>query len=45
MQDAIRNGLKAGVSLKDGLLSVAVGQAAHISIAEKRIVELSEILT
>ena len=45
MQDAIRKGLKAGVSLKDGLISVAVGQAAHISIAEKRIVDLSEILS
>ena len=45
MQDAIRKGLKAGVSLKDGLISVAVGQAAHISIAEKRIVNLSEILS
>ena len=45
MQDAIRKGLKAGVSLKDGLISVAVGQAAHVSIAEKRIVDLSEILS
>ena len=45
MQDAIRKGQKAGVSLKDGLISVAVGQAAHISIAEKRIVDLSEILS
>ena len=45
MQDAIRKGLKAGVSLKDGLISVAVGQAAHISIAEKRIVDLREILS
>ncbi len=45
MQDAIRKDQKAGVSLKDGLISVAVGQAAHISIAEKRIVDLSEILS
>ena len=45
MQDAIRKGQKAGVSLKDGLISVAVGQAAHISIAEKRIVDLREILS
>ena len=45
MQDAIRKGQKAAVSLKDGLISVAVGQAAHISIAEKRIVDLSEILS
>ena len=45
MQDAIRKGQKAGVSLKDGLISVAVGQAAHVSIAEKRIVDLSEILS
>ena len=45
MQDAIRKGQKAAVSLKDGLISVAVGQAAHISIAEKRIVDLREILS
>ena len=45
MPDALRKGQKAGVRLKDGLISVAVGQAAHISIAEKRIVDLSEILS
>ena len=44
MQKAIKQGLKSRVTLEDGLLSVAVGQAAHLSIAEKRIVSIDEIL-
>jgi predicted dehydrogenase len=44
MQEAIKQGLESGVTLEDGLLSVAVGQAAHLSIAEKRIVLIDEIL-
>ncbi|MFQ5554536.1 MAG: Gfo/Idh/MocA family protein [Acidimicrobiia bacterium] len=41
---AIRAGTPAKVTLEDGLTSVAVGQAAHLSIDEGRIVEMSEIL-
>ena len=42
---AIRAGTPAAVSLEDGLLSVAMGVAAQMAIAEKRIVEMSEVLT
>lgn len=45
---AVKNGASAGVATADlngGLLSVAIGKAAHISIAEKRIVQMSELLT
>lgn len=45
MQNAIKQGLEPDVTLEDGLLSVAVGQAAHLSIAEKRIVSIDEILS
>jgi len=44
MQNAIRNGQEPVVTLEDGLVSVAVGQAAHLSIAEKRIVSIDEII-
>ena len=44
MQEAIRKNLPSLVTLEDGLLSVAIGQAAHLSIAEKRRVEMSELL-
>lgn len=44
MQNAIRLGLEASVTLEDGLLSVAVGQAAQLSIAENRIVDIDQIL-
>ena len=44
MQNSIRNGLEPVVTLEDGLVSVAVGQAAHLSIAEKRIVSIDEII-
>jgi hypothetical protein len=33
------------VTLQDGLNSVAIGQAAHQSIAQKRVVEISELFT
>ena len=43
MQRAIREGTKSEVTLQDGLRAVAVGQAAHLSIAEKRPVDISEL--
>jgi myo-inositol 2-dehydrogenase / D-chiro-inositol 1-dehydrogenase len=42
--DAIRYGQPAAVTLEDGLWSVAVGQAAHRSIEERRVVEVAEVL-
>ena len=42
--DAIRSGTPAAVTLRDGLLSVAIGVAAHRSIDERRVVELAEVL-
>ena len=42
--DAIRNGTSPRVTLEDGLLAVAVGQAAHLSIEEGRPVLMSEVL-
>ncbi|HEY5110339.1 MAG TPA: Gfo/Idh/MocA family oxidoreductase [Acidimicrobiales bacterium] len=42
--DAVRTGLRADVSLEDGLLSMAVGVAAQRSIAEERAVTLDEVL-
>lgn len=44
MQNAIRKGLKPEVTLRDGLNSVVIGQAAHLSIAEKRVVEIAEFI-
>jgi predicted dehydrogenase len=43
MQHAIRTGSPSMVTLQDGLNSVAVGQAAHMSISQKRVVEISEL--
>ena len=43
-QRAIRNNSSAEVSLDDGLFSVAIGQAAELSIKEKRVVHMKEIL-
>lgn len=40
---AIRSGGSPGVSAADGALAVAVGAAAHRSIDERRLVELSEL--
>jgi myo-inositol 2-dehydrogenase/D-chiro-inositol 1-dehydrogenase len=42
--DAIRNGTPPKVTLEDGLMSVAVGVAAHQSIDEGRPLYLSEVL-
>jgi predicted dehydrogenase len=44
MQSAIRSGAGAEVTLVDGLLSVAMGEAAHRSIAAGRPVSMSEVL-
>jgi len=43
-RDAIRSGAAPDVTVYDGLLSVAIGAAAHRSIDEVRPVELSEFL-
>ena len=45
MQRAIRNGTKSDVTLLDGLSSVAIGQAAHLSIAQRRVVQISEVIS
>ena len=42
---AIREGTPATVTLDDGLWSVAVGEAAHRSIDERRPVDLAEVVT
>jgi len=42
--EAIRSGSPAAVTVQDGLLSVAMGIAAQTAIAERRIVEMSELL-
>jgi myo-inositol 2-dehydrogenase/D-chiro-inositol 1-dehydrogenase len=42
--DAIRNGTPPKVTLEDGLMSLAVGVAAHRSIDEGRPIYLSEVL-
>ena len=42
--NAIRSGSEPEVTLHDGLMSVAIGVAAHLSIDEGRIVELAELL-
>jgi predicted dehydrogenase len=44
MQTAIRTGQKADIGLREGLISVAIGQAAHMSIDEGRLVLISEVL-
>lgn len=41
---AMQSGAREEVSLQDGLLSVAVGVAAQLSIAEKRAVDMREVL-
>jgi len=42
--DAIRNNTAPKVDVIDGLWSVAIGEAAHRSIAERRPIDLAEIL-
>lgn len=44
MQAAIRNGSRAAVTTFDGLMSVAMGEAAHRSISLGRPVSMGEIL-
>ena len=44
LQKAITENLRAKVSLDDGLKAVAIGQAAELSIIEKRVVHMNEIL-
>jgi hypothetical protein len=44
MQRAIRKKSPSLVTLQDGLISVAVGQAAQLSIAEGRVVDFGEVL-
>ena len=44
MQQAIRNNTAAEVTLHDGLMSVAMGEAAHRSIAAHRPIAMSEVL-
>jgi predicted dehydrogenase len=45
LRDAIRNQTEPEVDVNDGLWSVAVGAAAHLSIDLGRPVELTELLT
>ncbi len=40
----VQDGTDAAVSLRNGMLSVAIGVAAHRSIDERRAVEMSEVL-
>ncbi len=42
--EAVRSGRPAKVELREGLLAVAVGVAAQRSIAEGRVIEMSEVL-
>jgi predicted dehydrogenase len=42
---AIQNGTPPKVTLEDGLWSVAIGEAAHRSIEERRSVDLAEIVS
>ena len=44
LMHTIRTGGAPAVTLHDGLMSVAVGQAAHLSIAEGRPVTIEEVL-
>ena len=41
---AVRNGTPAEIGLEEGLRSVATGLAAHLSIAEGRVVQMNEVL-
>jgi hypothetical protein len=44
MVESIRSGARPQVGVDDGVWSVAMGVAAHRSIDEGRVVELSEVL-
>ena len=43
--NAVKNKLKPEVSLNDGLIAVAIGEAAETSIKLGRVVKLNEIIT
>jgi hypothetical protein len=43
LRDAIRSGGTPAVTVEDGLWSVAIGVAAHLSIEEGRVVDLTEL--
>jgi predicted dehydrogenase len=43
LRDAIQSGRPPAVSARDGLLAVAVGAAAELSVRERRAVELAEL--
>ena len=45
LQDAVRSGTEAEVGLQEGLWSVAIGQAAHLSIDEGRLVRIDEVMS
>jgi len=45
LQDAVRSGSEAEVGLQEGLCSVAIGQAAHLSIDEGRLVLIKEVMS
>ncbi len=45
LQEAVRSGGKAEVGLQEGLWSVAIGQAAHLSIEEGRLVQINEVMS
>jgi len=45
MQRAIRTGTPAEVTLHDGLMATAMGEAAHRSIARGAPVEMRELLS
>ena len=45
LQDAVRSGSEAEVGLQEGLWSVAIGQAAHLSIDEGRLVLIKEVMS
>ena len=40
----LKKKLKPEVSLKDGMISVAIGEAAEKSIKEKRIIKIEELI-
>ena len=42
--NAIKNKLKPEVSLNDGMISVAIGEAAEKSVKEKRIIKMKELI-
>ena len=45
LQKAVRSGTEAEVGLQEGLWSVAIGQAAHLSIDKGRLVRIDEVMS